>query len=163
MLAIGVGVAGATPLWAVHVSMLNSLLGSFVGIVVGSFADPGRSASAVKSWRLYNTALSYFDTSLKLFEGMFPARRLLITCVRTTVNGIVTPLRRGADATLQEKRGSSAAALARQQGHTATVDWWSPADDVAETSYLVQFWDAKYESTLNNYSKSQTTQIFHIN
>jgi hypothetical protein len=50
----------------------------------------------MKSWRVYNTILSYFSAALGLLAGIFPHHRLPIASISSTVTGIVAPFGRGA-------------------------------------------------------------------
>lgn len=96
LIAVGVGVKGASPLGTVKVDLYLQLLSTSVGLLAGLVCSSGASVATMKSWRVYNTLLSYFLTITGLLQGIWPDGRLIFSGIGTIAQQIVAPMGRGA-------------------------------------------------------------------
>ena len=76
LLAIGVGSAGATAEGVIAVDMANALVANALGLVTGSLCKAGRSAAAMKRWRLYNCAFSMLGACLAVLQVRYTIQKL---------------------------------------------------------------------------------------
>lgn len=96
IIAVGVGVKGMTPLSSVKTDIRLQVVAISVSLLAGLICDPSRSVSTMKSWRVYNTLLSYYGAAITLLQGIWPHNRLWLSTAHIAIKDLIGPFGRGA-------------------------------------------------------------------